>query len=243
MLAVMNRSGRPEAALAVLEPRLAGTAPGDAELHFVAARASQALGRAADAERHLAAAAERAPISRAAVLLAAMRSEAGRHAEAAALLAPIAEGEPLDLLAARDPRFAAEIAVHYGRTLLALGRAAEAVPYLRRGAEASADDAALWRLLGETLVELERVDEARDAIARAHEIDEAEHRRDVERQALAADREHQGGLGGLALGLIARGRLSEAEETVSELLARWPDDPLALRARERIQALRSAGAG
>lgn len=62
------------------------------------------------------------------------------------------------------------------------------------------------------------------------------------RQALAVDRDHHAALGGLALALTARGRLSEAEELVSELLSRWPDDPLGLRAQERILAVRVAGA-
>ncbi len=329
--------GRAEEALALLAPRLEGAGPAEAELLFVAARAARALGRGEEAERHLARSAALAPQSRAAVLLATLRTQAERHAEAAALLAPIVEGDAFAATVAADPGFAHEILVHYGTTLVALSRAADAVPHLRRAAELRPDDAAAWKLLGRTLVESGEVDAARQALARAQELEEAAHRRAVEaterreearglveravalhgegkhaealellaraaelapadpvprmlevrllvslerrdealaaadalvaqvpsspevlhlrgmarwsfgdaagaeadlRRALELDPEHREALTGLALALMAQQRLAEAGEVLDRVLARWPDDATARRARGRLDDLR-----
>ncbi|HEX2164628.1 MAG TPA: tetratricopeptide repeat protein, partial [Thermoanaerobaculia bacterium] len=168
--------GRAARALEVLAP-LTGSNPARPDLPhpaalFVAARAEMSLGNAARAEELLVESAERAPRSRAAVLLAAVRTSQERHAEAAELLAPVwaavAEGR-------EDPGFTAEIALHYGRTLVALGRRAEAVPLLARATELTPGSIEAWRLLGESLVDLGRVDEARAALGRLRELEEAAH--------------------------------------------------------------------
>ena len=176
-------AGQPESALEVLAPLVGADGPAAArpDVLFTAARAAGALGRRDEAEGYLARSAELAPLSRAAVLLAAIRSEQGRHEAAATLLAPITEGPTLDAIAEREPGFAVEISLHHARALLALGRLEAALPHLERATALAPGDAAAWRLLGETLVDLGRIDAARAALARALELEEAARGRRIDR--------------------------------------------------------------
>lgn len=334
--------GQPEEALAavapVAGPSVAG-APGagpDAAALFVAARAEMALGRPAAAESLLERSAALEPVSRAVVLLAALRSKQERHREAVELLAPVVAA--LDAIAASDPSFAAEIAAHYGRTLVALGEHERAVAPLARAGELLPENVETWRLLAETLLELDRADEARRALARAQELEQAAHEAEVAaaerargveerlarsavehqagrpeealaalrqaieidpqalqprllevrllaglertaeaagradelvgrapdhpdarhlrgmvrlaagdalgaeadlRHALAVAPDHLGAGNGLALALVALDRPAEAAAVLDRVLARWPDDALARRTRQRLEAAAS----
>lgn len=169
-------SGAPESALELLAPLVAagGPAADRPDVLFTAARAAGAVGRRDDAEAFLARSAGLAPRSRAAILLAALRSEQGRHEEAEALLAPITAQDTIRAIAEREPGFAVEISLHHARALLELGRPGEAIPHLERATALAPGDAAAWRLLGETLVDRGRIEEARAALTRALEIEETD---------------------------------------------------------------------
>jgi Flp pilus assembly protein TadD len=215
--------GRAEEALALLAPRIAGAGdPRQAVLLFVAARAAQALGRGEEAEGYLERSAALAPASRAAVLLAGLRTREERHAEAAALLAPVVEGEGFADAVARDPGFGFEILLHYGRTLSELGRYADAAPHLRRAAELRPGHAETWHLLGAALVENGDVDAARQALARARQLDEAAHEAAAQQ---AARREQARGLVERAARLHGERRNAEAVELLRQAVELAPDDP------------------
>jgi tetratricopeptide (TPR) repeat protein len=326
--------GRAAEAAEVVAPLVAPEVPVvDGETLFVAARAALAVGQLERAEELLARSAAERPVSWAAVLLADLRTQQGRHEDAAALLAPVAAA--LEEVAGNDRALGAQIALHYGRSLMALGRRDEAVAELARAAELAPASADSWRLLGETLLELERIDEARSALARAQELEEAEHRADLAaadqrqrlgerleaaaahrdagrpdqalealrqaieidpqalqprllevrllaglertaeasgradelverapdhpdarhlrgmvrlaagdaagaeadlRHALAIAPNHLGAGNGLALALVALDRPAEAAAVLDRVLARWPDDALARRTRQRLEA-------
>ena len=214
---------RAEEALALLEPRIEAAGPAAGELLFVAARAARALGRGEQAEAYLERSAALAPQSRAAVLLATLRTQAGRHAEAVALLAPIVDGEAFAAVVRQNPGFAFEILVHYGRELSALERFADAVAPLRRAVEIRPEDAAAWRLLGEALVESDDVDAAQRALQTAQQLEESAHEQAVER---TVQREQARELVEESTRLHAEGRNDEALERLRRAAELAPDDPL-----------------
>jgi Flp pilus assembly protein TadD len=215
--------GRAEEALALLAPHLGEAGdPRAAELFFVAARAAQALGESEEAAGYLERSAALAPASRAAVLLAGLRTREERHAEAAALLAPVVEGAGFADAVAQDPGFGFEILLHYGRTLSELGRFADAVAPLRRAAELRPGHAETRHLLGTALVETGEVDAAREALARARELEEAAHEA-AARQ--AAQREQARGLVERAARLHGERRNAEAVELLRQAVELAPDDP------------------
>jgi Flp pilus assembly protein TadD len=215
--------GRAEEALALLAPRLAGADdPSEAVLLFVAARAAQALGESEEAAGYLERSAALAPASRAAVLLAGLRTREGRHAEAAALLAPVVEGAGFADAVAQDPGFGFEILLHYGRTLSELEHFTDAVPPLRRAAELRPGHAETWHLLGTALVETGEVDAARQALARARELDEAAHEAAAQQ---SARREQARGLVERAARLHGERRNAEAVELLRQAVELAPDDP------------------
>lgn len=194
----------------------------DAETLFIAARAARGVGDETRSEALLERSAALAPESRAAVLLAGSRSGEGRHEEAAALLAGIIEGEAFTVTAGRDPAFAAEIALHYGTTLVALDRRADAVAILETATELTPDSVAAWRLLGETLIDADRVEEARAAMLRVRELEEAEHRAGIEAK---QRREEARGLVEAAVADAAQGRGEEALAGLRRAAELAPEDP------------------
>ncbi len=213
---------RYEDALALFESRPGGLAEADAETLFVAARAARGGGHRARAEALLARSAALAPQSRAAVLLAGLRTAQERHTEAAELLAGIVNGDAFAITAERDPAFAAEIALHYAHTLVALDRRAEAVPALERAVGLTPDNIAAWRLLGETLIDLDRVNEAHAAMQRVRGLEEAAHGAEVER---AERREEARELVEAAVAAAAAGRADEALAGLREAAELSPGDP------------------
>lgn len=180
--ALYLEAGRAADALAVLEPRTQGPRA-DPVVLFNAARAALALERPEDAERWLRAAVERAPVSRAALLLWQVLDAGERHAEAAEALRPVAEGSPAEVLERDDRELAAEIALRYGSSLAAAGDAAGAAAALERYTRLRPDDEVGWRRLGDALLETERYDPARDALARAQELAERERAAELEQRA------------------------------------------------------------
>ncbi len=225
--------GRPGEALAALE-RLAAAGSADAVVLFNAGRAALALGERAMGMGYLERSAQRAPLSLAAIALARLRAEDGDHAGAVELLGLLAEGDGAAALAARDASLAAEVSFSQATSLLALGDKESAVASLRRTTELAPANEAAWRQLGETLIELDRVEEAYRAMAEAQTLAEA--RRGRERETLADEvppgatvedlirqaGEHQ-----------AAGRGEEALATLRRAMALAPNDP-----RPRVMEIR-----
>ena len=182
--ALYLEAGRPADALAVLAPRTAVADP-DPVVLFNTARAALALGRRDDAERYLTAAVRKAPVSRAALLLWEVLDGQQRHREAAAALAPLA-AEPIAAEVERnDPDLAADVALEYARSLIAAGDQVAAIAPLQRRVRLRPDEEQSWKMLGDALLEAQRVDEARVALTRAQEV--AERRRQAELAARAGD--------------------------------------------------------
>lgn len=223
--ALYLEAGRAADALAVLAPRTEG--PGaDPVVLFNAARAALALDRPGDAERWLRASVAEAPVSRAALLLWELLDAGERHREAAEALRPLAEGTAAAAVERDDPDLAAEIALRFGRSLAAAGDPAAAAAPLERYVRLRPDDESGWRRLGEALLEAERYDEAREALARAQELAERDRAADLERRAEEAAGE--GGFDrwmGEAAERRAAGDLQGSLAALREAVRSAPRDP------------------
>jgi tetratricopeptide (TPR) repeat protein len=219
-------AGRAGEAWALLAP-LAADAAADAQTRFAAARAALAAGQPEAAESLLAELVARDPLSRAAVLLGQLRQEGGRHAAALELLSPLARGPEAERLAELEPRAAAEVLLLRARSLRAGALHAEAAGELVRATELDPELEAAWRLLGETLVELDRVEEARAALARAQSLAERQHAAEA---AAAAQRtaahERAQALLRQAFTLHQEGNAAEALETLRQAKTLIPRNPL-----------------
>lgn len=211
--------GRPVDAHAVLAP-LGEAAAADPVALFNLARALLALDRGAEAEAALRRAVERAPRSRASLLLASLLAERGAHGEAAGVLRPLAEGEAAAAVEAEDAELAGDVALLLGRSLAAAGERAAALPHLQRATRLLPRRPEAWRALGESLAELDRTEEAYAALARARELDEAE------RQETIADAERAREQVQRAAGLRGRGDLEGALAALREAIRLAPAEPL-----------------
>lgn len=229
--ALYLEAGRAGDALAVLAPRAEDPDP-DPVVLFNAARAALALDRRDDAERWLRASVARVPVSRAALLLWEVLDEAGRHREAAEALRPMAEGAAAEAVERDDPELAAEIALRYAGSLAGAGDAAAAAAPLERYTRLRPDDERGWRRLGDALLEAERHDEARTALARAQEIAERERAAELERRAELSPEGGEAAAGGgfdqwmsRAAERRAAGDLEGALAALGEAIRFAPRDP------------------
>ncbi|HEX4959237.1 MAG TPA: tetratricopeptide repeat protein [Thermoanaerobaculia bacterium] len=103
------------------------------------------------------------------LLLGRAQRQAGNAAAALATLQPLAEKLPSDPNVLGDPRPAAAIALEYGTLLLDAGRAAEAMPYLDKGARYNPRNPEAWKTLARGLDATGKKEESRNALARAAE--------------------------------------------------------------------------
>lgn len=216
---------RPADALAVLAPRAAVADP-DPVVLFNAARAAQALGRTEEAERYLTTAVARAPVSRAALLLWELLARQQRHREAAAVLAPLATEPTASEIERVDPDLAADVALQYARASIATGAQAAAIAPLQRRTRMRPDEEESWRLLGDALLDAERFDEAREALARAQALAEGRRRTELDERAQSPD----AGLGFDALmeratALRGSGDLEGALAAITSAVKLAPRDP------------------
>ncbi len=225
--------GRPGQALAALE-RLAGAGIEDAVVLFNAGRAALAMGRREEAVRYLESSARRAPLSVAAITLAELRAEDGQHAGVVELLRPLVEGTPAEALAERDVNLAAAVSFRCARSLLELGEDEAAAAALERVTGLKPENETAWRMLGETLIDLGRLDAAYSAMARVQELAEARRAQEIETLGDAA------APGSSVEDLVARagelqeaGRGDEALEVLRRAMALAPNDP-----RPRLMEIR-----
>jgi tetratricopeptide (TPR) repeat protein len=211
--------GRPAEAQAILAP-LADAGEADAVALFNLGRALLALDRVAEAEAALRRAVTRAPRSRATLLLASLLAERGVHAEVVALLRPLAQGEGAAAVEAEDAELAGDVALLFGRSLGAAGDRAGALAHLERATRLLPDRPEPWRALGEALAEVDRMEDAYAALARAREREEAH------RQHVIADTERARERVRRAAELRAENRLEEALIALREAIRLSPADPL-----------------
>lgn len=326
-------AGRPADAVSVLEPPAAGENP-DPRVLFELARSYLSLGRPAEAESSLVRAVEGAPYSRAALLLASLREDSGEFAEVTRLLEPFVIGQVAQNLELRDSAGASEVVFRYAKALIELDQEERAVEHLQKVTRLSPANRDAWQLLGETLTNLNRLEEAYEALAKAQAISEEQRVNTVENAArakkmlqkafelrnqgqreaaLAALREaielapqnpmprilevrlliemrrdqealdraenlvqitdgtaealhlrgmsklglqdldgaeqdfrrvlektsmHRAAMNALALTLMSKGEMNEAEQVLQRVLDQWPDDSVAARNLERIRSLR-----
>ena len=166
-------TGRAASAIPVLEPLSVGD-DADPRVLFELGRAYLALGRASEAEVSLKRAVDRAPYSRAALLLADLGEQKGVYSEVAQLLEPLATGEAIERIEKRDPALATEIAFRYAKALIVLDQEETAVEHLQRVTRLSPSNVEAWQLLGQALTEVDRLDEAYEALAQVQAIEESE---------------------------------------------------------------------
>lgn len=216
--------GRPEATLEMLAPLIdAGTDP---RTLFHAARAALALGKLEQGERYLVAAVDKAPTSFAALRLAELRAVQERPLEVIELLAPLGEGPLASQVRDQDPDLAARIAWLFATALIDTDQPGRAVEPLERLSALAPDDHKVWKLYGETLIELDRIDEAQQALTRAYELGETEHQASVD--ALAADKESRRQVDALlrrAFEAHNGGRRDEALHALRQAIELQPEDP------------------
>lgn len=155
-------------AVALLQPLLAKHPKGmDLEIRRDLAEAQMLAGKPAEAVALLQGKAEGHPAL--VLTLARAQRQAGNTAAAMATLQPLAAKIPGDPETLGDPRPAAATALEYGSLLLDAGRAAEAVPFLDKGARYNPRNADAWKTLARALDATGKKDAARNARARAEE--------------------------------------------------------------------------
>jgi Flp pilus assembly protein TadD len=103
------------------------------------------------------------------LLLGRAQRQAGNATAALATLKPLAEKLPADPNVLGDPRPAAAIAHEYGSLLLDAGRAAEALPFLDKGARYNPRNPEAWKTLARGLEANGQKEAAKNALARAAE--------------------------------------------------------------------------
>lgn len=156
-------------AVALLQPLLANHPKGmDLELRRDLAEAQMLAGKPAEAVALLKGRAEGHPTLL--LTLARAQRQAGDAAGAIATLQPIAAKIPADPEGLGDPRPVAAIAVEYGSLLLDAGRAAEALPFLDKGARYNPRNADAWKTLARGLDANGKKEAARNARTRAEEV-------------------------------------------------------------------------
>ncbi len=155
-------------AVALLQPLLANHPQGlDLEVRRNLAEAQMLAGKPAEAVSLLQGKAEGHPTL--ILLLGRAQHQAGNTAAALATLKPLAEKLPADPNILGDPRPAAGIALEYGSLLLDAGRAAEALPFLDKGARYNPRNPEAWKTLARGLEANGKKQEAQNALARAAE--------------------------------------------------------------------------
>jgi Flp pilus assembly protein TadD len=155
-------------AVALLQPLLANHPPGlDLEVRRNLAEAQMLAGKPAEAVALLQGKAEGHPTL--VLLLGRAQRQAGNAAAALATLKPMAEKLPTDPNVLGDPRPAAAIAHEYGSLLLDAGRAAEALPFLDKGARYNPRNPEAWKTLARGLEANGKKEAAKNALARAEE--------------------------------------------------------------------------
>ncbi|MFY9823951.1 MAG: hypothetical protein WAM82_21410, partial [Thermoanaerobaculia bacterium] len=133
-------------AVALLQPLLANHPKSmDLELRRDLAEAQMLAGKPAEAVALLQGRAEGHPAL--ILILARAQRQTGNAAAAMATLQPVAAKIPADPEVLGDPRPASAIALEYGSLLLDAGRAAEALPFLDKGARYYPRNPEAWRML------------------------------------------------------------------------------------------------
>ncbi len=155
-------------AVALLQPLLANHPPNlDLEVRRNLAEAQMLAGKPAEAVSLLQGRARAHPAL--VLLLGRAQRQAGNAAAALATLKPLAEKIPDDPNTLGDPRPAAGIAEEYGSLLLDGGHAAEAVPFLDKGARFDPRNVEAWKTLARGLNAAGKPQEARAALTHAEE--------------------------------------------------------------------------
>jgi Flp pilus assembly protein TadD len=155
-------------AVALLQPLLAKHPKGmDLEIRRDLAEAQMLAGKPAEAVALLQGKTGEHPTL--VLTLARAQRQAGNPTAAMATLQPLAAKIPNDPEVLGDPRPASAIALEYGTLLLDAGHAAEALPYLDKGARYNPRNADAWKTLARGLDATGKKEAARNARARADE--------------------------------------------------------------------------
>ena len=212
-------AGRAASAIPVLEPLSVGD-DADPRVLFELGRAYLALGRISEAETTLERAVDRAPYSRAALLLADLEEQKGLYSEVAQLLEPLATGEAIEKIENRDPALAIKIAFRYAKALIMLDQEKTAIEHLQRVTRLSPYNAEAWQLLGQALTKVDRLDEAYEALAQVQAIEESE------RTKALGDAERARELIQKATELRDQERREESISALEEAMKLAPQNPL-----------------
>jgi len=155
-------------AVALLQPLLAKHPKGmDLEIRRDLAEAQMLAGKPAEAVALLQGKTAGHPTLT--LTLARAQRQAGNPAAALATLQPLAVKIPNDPEVLGDPRPASAIALEYGTLLLDAGRAAEALPFLDKGARYNPRNADAWKTLARGLDANGKKEAAHNARLRAEE--------------------------------------------------------------------------
>jgi tetratricopeptide (TPR) repeat protein len=213
------RRGRPEEAIALLEPQRAeASGPLAADLANLLGEAYLTVGRSADALALVADGSGEDP--RLALIAAQARFRTGDLEGALAALAPWAGRDDVDA-----PR-RARIALEHGRHLLVAGRHAEAVAQLERAVALDSGAAEGWQLLSQARLASGQRAAGEEALARFRELSERRPGQlaelDARERALA---DPTGAAIEEARQLLAEGRGEEALGRLAAEVELAPDDP------------------
>lgn len=221
-------TGDPPGALKLLEPLLADHPPEmDRDVRRVLAEAYTLTGRSASAVDVLSGKVGDDPSLT--VLLAQAQYQKGDVEGALATLEPWAK-KLLDEggvdSRVPDRRLAGGIVLEYGRDLVTLGRAKEAVPVLEKATHLEPGEKQGWQLLGQALAAVGRRDEAKEALARFQKLSQSEVPESVRDMQLREDVADPTGHNlREALRFLAQGYPEKALALVQEERQLAPEDP------------------
>ncbi|HEV8579057.1 MAG TPA: tetratricopeptide repeat protein [Thermoanaerobaculia bacterium] len=218
--------GEPEPTIATLQPLLANAPPAlDLEVRRYLAEAHVALGQSSEAIALLQGKVAKDPSL--AILLSQAHYQSGSPAEAAADLEPFARGLLANPpAAAGQQRLSADLALAYGKALVALSEWTDAIAPLEMAAQLAPQSLQAWQLLGRAQLAAGRREEATRSMEKFREIQSTQKANSVRVNETERDQSDPTGRNiQRAMELAATGRADEALALIRQEVSLVPNDP------------------
>jgi tetratricopeptide (TPR) repeat protein len=217
--------GEPEAALALLQPLLASAPPAlELEVRRYLAEAYVALGKSSEAIALLQGKTGTDPSL--AILLSRAHYQSGNPGDAAADLEPFAAKFLTQEPTTVGNRLAADLALEYGRALVALSKWTDAIAPLETAARLDPRSLQAWQLLGRAQLAAGRREDANRSMEKFREIQGTQKANSVRvNETERGESDPTGRNLRQAMEVAAAGRTDEALALIRQEIGLAPDDP------------------